>query len=392
MIITDNCTGCRACEQLCPKNCISIKPDFEGFLTAYIDEKNCIECGLCSKRCPQNRNDLLNQTAKRTIGARLKDDNLLFKSASGGAFAGFAVKVIQNGGVVYGVRYDNQLKAHHAKAVTMEELFPLLSSKYVQSDTDNTYSDVKKDLEKGLQVLYSGTGCQIAGLKSYLNKEYNNLIIVDLVCHGVTSPLLFAKYIELLELKHHAKIEEFNFRDKKGGWGLGYKYKYKYKYEYGSCNISPYYKYFLNGSAYRECCYSCKYAKTERSGDITIADFWGIENYHPDFFNTKGVSLVLINTTKGNNFWDTVSDNFYSLESKLEYAIEGNLNLKLPTKRIDKIRDKIYHDINTLPVEEYFNTCLPIYPSISDIINNILPLCIKSKIKKIIWYSKRIIK
>ena len=383
MTITDNCTGCRACEQLCPKHCISIRPDNEGFMTAYIDKEKCIECGLCKKRCPQNRSNLLNQTTKRVIGARLKDEQTLHKSASGGAFAGLAIDVIKNGGIVYGVRYDKQLRAFHSKAESFEELIPLLSSKYVQSNTEHTYAEVKDNLKDGRKVLYSGTGCQIAGLKSYLNKDFPNLILVDLICHGVTSPLLFSKYIDLLERKHHAKIEEFNFRDKKGGWGLGYKYKYSGKNRYGICNMSPYYKYFLDGNAYRECCYKCKYAKTKRCGDITIADYWGIEKFHPQFYSTKGVSLILINTPKGNDLWETVSADFYSIESKLEYAIIENENLTKPTKRNDDIRNNIYKGINTMPVEDYFATRLPFKPSIIDKIKNILPIWIKLVLKRL---------
>ena len=383
MIITENCTGCRTCEQICPKHCISMQPDNEGFITAYVDEQKCIECGLCKKRCPQNRGDLINHTAIRTLGARLKDEATLYKSASGGAFAGLATKVINDGGIVYGVRYDDKLRAYHTKAETIEELMPLLSSKYVQSDTENTYAEVKEQLATGRMVLYSGTGCQIAGLKSFLNKEYANLIMVDLICHGVTSPLLFAKYIEMLEKKHGTRIEEFDFRDKKGGWGLGYKYKYKNIYKYGSCQISPYYKYFLDGTAYRECCYSCKYAKTERCGDITIADFWGVEKFHPEFYSTKGVSLVLINTEKGNDFWNSMNDDFHTVESKLEYAIEKNRNLKEPTKRRDEIRNNIYDGINSMSAEEYFVKRLPIHPPLVSRIKSILPMPILLIIKKL---------
>lgn len=383
MIITDNCTGCRTCEHLCPKSCISIRPNDEGFMTAYINKKICIECGVCKKRCPQNRNDLLNQTARRTIGARLKDKQILYKSASGGAFAGLAQRVIKNGGIVYGVRYDNKLRAYHSKAETFKELIPLLSSKYVQSDTEHTYVEVKNNLENGRQVLYSGTGCQIAGLKSYLNKDFPNLILVDLVCHGVTSPLLFAKYIDLLEHKHHAKIEEFNFRDKKNGWGLGYRYRYIGKNKYGTCQMSSYYKYFLDGNAYRECCYDCKYARTERCGDITIADYWGIEEFHPEFYSTEGVSLILINTPKGNDIWENTSESFQSIESKLEYAIVRNENLTKPTKRNDAIRQYIYNGIRTMPVRDYFSKRLPLKPSIMDRIREITPTWVISILKKL---------
>mgnify|MGYP002647920137 CR=1 FL=1 len=385
--ITDNCTGCRACEQLCPKHCIAMRPDKEGFATACVDEEKCVDCGLCRKSCPQNRTDLLNQTAHRTIAVRLKDEGTLHKSASGGAFAGLAAAVINQGGVVFGVRYNEDLKAIHAKAESQEELYPLLSSKYVQSDTGSAYQEVKDYLMTGRLVLFSGTGCQVAGLKSYLKVDYDNLILIDLVCHGVTSPLLFQKYIEMLSKKHGAKIEEYDFRDKSGGWGLGYKYKYKYKY--GLCTLDPYYKYFLDGTAYRECCYSCKYAKTERCGDITIADYWGIEKFHPSFYSYKGVSLVLLNTEKGNLFWEKSSNCFEWIESKLEYAVVENGNLQKPTRRKAEVRDHIYDEINTLPAAGYFKKCMPVCPSMADCVKSFMPMRLKLTIKRIIWIIKK---
>ncbi len=363
-------------------------PDKEGFLIAVVNQGICINCGLCVKRCPQNRNDLQNDTPISTIAARLKDEETLYKSASGGAFAGLAIRVINQGGVVFGVRYDKDLRAIHAKAETIEELQPLLSSKYVQSDTGNTFKEVKAILETGRLVLYSGTGCQIAGLKSFLHKEYSNLILVDIVCHGVTSPLLFQKYLEVLRQKHGAPISNYDFRDKKGGWGLGYKYKYKYKYKYGSCNLDPYYSAFLAGDAYRECCYKCKYANTKRPGDITIADYWGIEKFHPDFYSHKGVSLVLLNNERGNALWNKVESFFFIKESKLEYAVVKNGNLREPTLRTKK-RDTIYDDITSLSASEYIERKLAIHPSIVTKVKGLLPMPVMLMIKKIIWKIKQ---
>ena len=385
--VTELCTGCRVCEQLCPKHCIEMVTDSEGFLTARIDQDSCIGCGLCARRCPQNRGGLRHETAQETWAARLKNDEVLYRSASGGAFAGMALHVIHEGGAVFGVRWDKDYKAIHDKAETEEALWPLLSSKYVQSDTGHTYSEVKALLQTGRKVLYSGTGCQIAGLKTYLNKEYDNLITIDLVCHGVTSPLLFQKYIELLAHKHHAKIEEYDFRDKSGGWGLGYKYKYKYKY--GISPLDPYYKHFLDGNAYRMCCYSCKYANTERCGDITIADFWGIERCHPGFYSHKGVSLVLVNSEKGKRFWQIAKEDFQTLKSKLEYATKENHNLKRPTKPDVLVRSHIYEGINTLSPEDFFAQRFPLHPNIADYAKNILPMGMKLALKKILWKIKR---
>ena len=213
-----------------------MRPNQEGFIMPEIKQKTCIDCGLCAKRCPQNSTERLLHSTGQTIAARLKDDTILYKSASGGAFAGIALHALRDGWVVFGVVYDENLKAHHTKAESVEELQAMLSSKYVQSDTEHTYSEVKRLLKEGHKVVYSGTACQIGGLRSFLGKmSCDNLLTIDLICHGVASPLLFSKYIETLKQKHHVdSIEEYDFRDKCGGWGLGYKYKYKYKYNSGN--------------------------------------------------------------------------------------------------------------------------------------------------------------
>ena len=381
--ITEYCTGCRACEQLCGKKAIRLIADKEGFLTATIDENCCVDCGLCRKRCPQNRNDLFYGAPLSTLAVRLKDEQTLYRSASGGAFAGLAAWVIRHGGVVFGVKYDEEMRAVHSSAVTLDELDSLLSSKYVQSDTENTFSEVRRFLKEERMVLYSGTGCQIGALRSFLGKDYDNLILVDLICHGVSSPLLFKRYLEFLHQRHGGKVTEYDFRDKRGGWGLGYKYEYKYKYKYGSATADPYYTYFLKGHTYRECCYNCHYAHTERAGDITIADYWGIEKYHSDFYSIKGVSLMLLNSVVGMNFWKRVEGDFEYKDSKLEYAVAGNHNLKHPTERKDEIRNHIYDGIDSMDVKEYFATRFPLHLSLMQRVKNMLPAQIKLWLKKL---------
>lgn len=381
-IITEQCTGCRACEQLCPKHCITMKPDKEGFLTAEINQESCINCGLCAKRCPQNRDDLQKNKPLETWAARLRNDEVLYQSASGGVFAGIALRFLHDGGAVFGVRWDEDYRAIHCKVETELNLWPLLSSKYVQSDTQHTFSEVKASLLAGRKVLYSGTGCQIAGLKTYLNKEYDNLITIDLVCHGVPSPLLFQKYIELLTAKHKARIEGYDFRDKRDGWGLGYKYKYKYKYKYGASTLDPYFSHFLLGDIYRMCCYNCKYANTKRCGDITIADYWGIEHCHPEFFNSKGVSLVLVNSEKGKRVWELVRKDFYALRSTIENAIKENRNLKEPTPLNMQTRANVYEGINTMSPKDFFALRLPIHPNYMERLKGLMPRFIKKGVKK----------
>lgn len=379
--ITEYCTGCRACEQLCAKNAISMVADKEGFLTAQIDADKCVDCGLCQKRCPQNQ-VIVKNAPKKVIAVRLKDEDVLYRSASGGAFAGIAKAWIEDGGIVAGVTYDGEWNAHHVFATTLEELKAIQSSKYVQADTSQSFSEVKRLLTEGKKVLFSGTACQIGGLKAFLKKDYDNLLTMDLICHGVSSPLLFRKYIEWLGDKCGSPIKEYDFRDKKGGWGLGYKYKYKYKYKYGSCSIDPYYSRFLAGDTYREACYQCKYCTPERVGDITIGDYWGIEKEHPKFFSTKGVSCVLVNTDKGINAWNSSASLFYTLESEFERVARHNGNLLHPTVRKNDVRDSIYLGINE---ENWFADKFAgsFRPSLMAKVKNLMPMWVRLIIKKI---------
>jgi len=362
-----------------------MKMDKEGFSFASVNQETCVDCGLCAKKCPQNKSESLVYQVKKTLAARLKDEKTLYKSASGGAFAGLAIAAINAGWLVYGAAYDSKMVCRHTKATSLKELEPLLSSKYVQSDTGNTFSEVNQFLKEGKKVLYSGTPCQISGLRSFIGREEPNLLLVDILCHGVPSPLIFAKYLELLKKKHNgANVTEFDFRDKRGGWGLGYKYKYKYKYKFGSCTDDPYYMYFLDGHIYRESCYSCHYAQQKRSGDITIADYWGIEKFHPEFYSTKGVSLVLLNTENGENAWDKAKESFDYITSDLRFASENNYNLNAPTKRVDAVRDHVYGEIDDLPVEDYFKRHLPYKESLASIVKNKLPMGLKLVLKTIL--------
>lgn len=376
--ITERCTGCRACEQLCKKNAISMIADKEGFLQAVINPDNCIDCNLCANRCPQNA-IVPKHEPQKVIAARYTDDKLLYNSASGGAFIGIALAVIQNGGVVFGVCYDTKWNAVHVLATTKEELEKIQSSKYVQADTLETYSVAKKYLDSGKFVLYSGTGCQIAGLKAFLNHKYDNLLTIDLICHGVSSPLLFRNYIDWLSRKYEGKILFYNFRDKTGGWGLGYKTKTKTKTKTKPSTLDPYYYHFLKGNVYRECCYQCKYCTKERVGDITIGDYWGIEREHPKFFSTKGVSVVLLNTRNGMIFFDECERLFHVCESSFDKAAKMNGNLVSPTHR-PQIRDSIYEHIED---EDYFETVLAYPKSVKAFIKDLIPM-------KVLFFMKKI--
>ena len=381
-IITSQCTGCRACEQLCAKNAISLLPDKEGFLVPVIDQNLCVDCGLCKKRCPQNL-PVDTFFPNKVLAVRLKDDEMLFKSASGSVFGGMSEAWIKDGGVVVGVAYDKDWNAHHVCASTLEELQPILSSKYVQADTYNTYSEVKHLLNEGKKVLYSGTGCQIGGLKAFLNKDYDNLFTMDLICHGVASPLLFRQYINWLGEKSGSPILEYDFRDKRISWGLDAFAKTKKKNSVIPCTIDPYFFRFLEGHTYRESCYQCRYCKPKRAGDITIGDYWGIEKEHPQFFSTKGVSCVLLNTSKGKGVWEKYGFLYHSIESTLEQVGRHNGNLFHPTKRIDSIRNGIYKGINEEPNWFTNKFAASFHPSLKARIKSIMPMWMRLLVAKI---------
>ena len=349
-----NCVGCRSCLQSCPKECIIMQENNEGFYFPYVEEDKCIECGLCIKHCPILTPGNLAEDNKDYYGLYVKDKNLLLSSSSGGAFVGIASYVLEKEGVVFGCSYDDNLIAKHIVVSVCDDLIKLQGSKYVASDTNDTYTQVKKILDKSNKmVLYTGTPCQIAGLKAFLGKDYTNLYTIDLLCHGTPSQKLFSKYIEWLGKKMKGKIIYYGFRDKDvGGWSCGGKFKTKTKTKTKTLEAScdPYYASFLRGETYRESCYVCKYANMKRVGDITIGDFWGVEKYYPNIHNENGVSCCIVNSKKGKELFNFVSNKFEYFEVKETDLVKNNKNLLQPTLR-PNARDYVYKAVEN----DYFD-------------------------------------
>lgn len=297
--ITDKrkCCGCEGCRQVCPKQCITINRDSEGFLYPKVEESVCIHCNLCDKVCP-----VINQskplTAIASFVASSSDDKTKANSSSGGIFTELAKDIINSGGVVFGAKFDADWQVVHGYTTMVDGLTAFQTSKYIQSRIGNTYKEAEKFLQEGRNVMFTGVPCQIAGLKKYLRKDYPNLLGVDVICHAVPSPMVWGDYIRRFELK---KIKNINFRNKRHGW-----------INYGMSVVSvdgsevyipmqenPYMGCFLKDYSVRPSCYECP-AKCGKSGsDITIGDFWGIERILPQYYDTMGCSCIIVRSEKG---------------------------------------------------------------------------------------------
>lgn len=338
----DQCTGCGACVQRCPVQCISWVEGEFGFCYPQVDRTCCCECGLCVQVCPITKPapDIQNQGA---FAAVHRDSKVLEASTSGGAFSSLAEYVLLRGGTVYGCYMDQAFQTKHVRINDRADLSMLRGSKYVQSEIDTTYIQAKKDLIDGKYVLFTGTPCQIAGLNHFLGRDYSKLITADIVCHGVGSQKYFDKFISFLNLKYGG-ISELRFRSKKyAGWSCGGMLSAENK---GRKIQKPfndfnqyYYYYFLHGDIYREACYSCRYANTMRCGDFTLGDFWGVESLKLPLNTERGCSLVLVNTPKG---WDISRElgDLKMVSVSIEEAVSQNGQLKHPSAR-SKIRDML---------------------------------------------------
>lgn len=377
------CAGCRCCEKICPVEAIEMKENQEGFLEPVVNEEKCISCGLCLKRCPQINKTGIEETKQKAYAVQNKNEEDLKRSSSGGVFIALAKSIINQNGIVYGAAYDENLKVSHIRVENIEGLKLLQGSKYVQSDTLDTFEQAKKDLDTDKKVLFSGTPCQIAGLMQYLGKKYENLYTIDIVCHGVPSKKLFEKYKKSLETKENSTIDQFDFRDKsEKGWGLNLKIKYKNEKitKKASC-FDSYYRSFLAGNTYRRCCYDCKYANLDRIGDITIADYWGIEKVNSKIDAKKGVSAVIVNSNKGQEIFEDIQKYIIAEETSIESVTKENLNLRRPTP-LPSIRKNIYNLIDNKSYEHYERENLHFKISLKDIIKQSMPTKLKAAIKK----------
>ena len=372
-----DCCACGACVNICPKQAISMKEDEAGYLYPKINKYICIECGACKNVCAYQHHEESNNPID-CYAAVSRNKKQSEKSASAGIFSAIASKVIKDGGTVYGAAFDDDWNVSHIAVDSIDKLDKLQGSKYTQSNTGHTFSDVKKELINGRYVLYSGTPCQIAGLKQFLRKEYENLLTIDIVCHGVPSNKMLKDYIHSLEEKHKGVISQFSFRDKTLGWGINGSVFIKGKKIKLWQSASSYFYYFTKACIYRENCYSCKYTSSHRPADITLGDFWGIEKQHPDYLKdwdeSKGISLIVANTIKGADYLKACDEYIELKHSSFDKVSAGNAQLRHPShsdKRdeiVDLFVEKGWDDIecrfnNSIGVRKYSSQIKALIPN-----------------------------
>lgn len=355
------CCGCGACVNVCPKRCIKLKPDFEGFLYPKVDIVSCINCGQCEHACPIiNKKRLLSDECQQVFAALNTEFSARIGSSSGGIFSALATYIIACGGVVFGAAMSKDCKSvHHICVDNMEELSLLYGSKYVQSITVDVYDCVKEYLNCGTKILFSGTPCQISGLKLYLKKEYNNLYTIDLICHGVPSQALWANYINSIEQKYNKTADTVNFRSKKFNWKSFTIFRILKKHYYKLSDLDPYMYMFLNNYCLRPSCYNCQFKGISRSSDITLGDFWGIDEMEPDMNDGKGVSAVIINSSKGKKLLENINaESIYykQVDFRIFYEVFKKNNCSMfESPKIPVERETFYYELNSMQFKEFIN-------------------------------------
>ena len=359
-----DCNGCGACSLVCPVHCLKMEKDEEGFLYPVKDESKCIHCGKCEKAC-SNFNDKKEENEKAYIAIN-KNIEDLNKSSSGGMYLILAKYVVEQKGVIFGVTYDKDLNVIHSYAENEKGIYKFCGSKYVRSDLKDSYQKAQEFLNQDRLVLFTGTACQISGLKHYLNKEYENLITCDILCHANPSPLVFDIYKRNLEKKYNKKIVNFKFRAKETGWRNQYPLV---EFENGEkVEEEEFFKIFISEIINRPSCYFCKFASMRRITDFTIGDLWGIEKIDPSVDETNGVSLLTVNSEKGSKIFDKIKDkiDYKETDYKLVASYNHYQNVQIPSKRekfFKEVKSEKINDDNIIyKIRKY--TKVPMYTKI----------------------------
>lgn len=353
-----HCCGCTACYSICPCKAINMEADKEGFLYPHINQDKCIDCKACVNVCMYNcKVDYKNKGNSLFYVAKHKSHEVLMNSTSGGAFTAISDAILAMNGVIYGVGFDGNYKTLHKRAKNAIERDEFRISKYSQSDMNTIYEQVKSDLQNNIPVLFTGTPCQNAGLKAFIknNKLRQNLYLCDVICHSIPSPLIWSEYIKLLEKEHGDKISAVQFRSKIVKWSRensnkSFIYFLKNKRETYYTDERFYKLFFDKQSIMRPSCENCLFTDVKRVSDITIADYWGIEKYSPEWMDSKGVSLIMLNSVKGNELLDKASKDIDFEERESKEAITEQKRLSEPIK-FPKDRDEFWNDYNQFGFE-----------------------------------------
>lgn len=337
----DACTGCMACINICAVGALKFQYDTKGFGYPEIDAERCVKCESCSRVCPASHSTAPIDHTPVVYAAKSKNAGIRAQSSSGGIFSELALQILNRGGVVFGAAFDEKLHLRHMAVHRPEELTLLRGSKYLQSEIGNSFQNVRRELLTGKSVLFCGTPCQVAGLKSFLGKPYPELFTVDLVCHGVPSPKVFRNYCEMLQRKLGIKITDYFFRDKKWSWKhfnskiVGVlnenaspeafsRLIYADNAWYGTWESDPWTRGFLSNYFLRPSCYSCRYSNMNRPGDITLADYWGYHSRRSLLDDDRGISMVLLNNKHGRELFELLKNRVIYVPTSCEEAIGGN--------------------------------------------------------------------
>ncbi len=331
----EECCGCMACVDACPKNAISVKRDSHGFDYPYIDRSRCVKCGKCKSTCALKKPLAFAEFDKKCFAVKSKNEEERKKSSSGGIYPVLSDYVLGVGGVVYGAAYTTADRVVHLRCENKKDRDRTRQTKYVQSNLCGVYKQIENDLQKGVKVLFSGTPCQVSAVKNMFPQYRKQLILIDIICHGVPSPGIFSEHIDYCSNKGKENVEEYIFRNKIGD-GRNQHPGIRFadgRYDDKSKHIGFYPQMFLENKLMRESCFVCPYASEKRISDITIGDFWGIKNVFPDFDDGYGVSAVVINSPQGQKLFDTVKDKLFVEESTFEDISQRNPNLKKPSTK-----------------------------------------------------------
>lgn len=383
-----NCTGCSACVNICPVNCISMKEDEKGFLYPSADDR-CINCDKCRDVCPiyNNETEKKPNLQQHASAAVTKDINVWKKSTSGGAFTEICNIYGDEETIIYGATFENK-KVIHTSAVGVKNIDIFRKSKYVQSDLKNTFNEAKKCLENGKRVIFSGTPCQIAGLRSYLSKDYRKLLCIDLICHGVGSPKVFSKYLDYLNEQYKSNLVNYTFRYKKVLFGNFENYLSKYEFSDGNSDFvfkDEYNEMFLSQLCLRDSCQSnCQFRNVNRMGDITIADFKAKRKIFPNLIDYRNYSTIVVNTKKGNEVYNDLNQKMDIYPCDIEDIKKYN-PLFYRTTKGNAFRNDFFDDFeNGMKMKNLISKYVSRKDkSIKDHIKKVIPFKVKMIINKI---------